>query len=177
MAVVIGTRNSFELVDGAGVEDVALGTGLRPGPRVLRRFAVPDRDRRPSTRRTPPPPRAPSSPRTPQSLRDTPPDAATCRVRPERHPAVQFTLCALATAALAAALTFGYLYASGATTVPERTAVVHVQVGETLHDLAERSAPTSDPDAVAARIRTLNNLTTDDLTPGQPLTVPTSHLP
>ncbi|MFC6090455.1 LysM peptidoglycan-binding domain-containing protein [Saccharothrix lopnurensis] len=160
MAVVIGTRNSFELVDGAGVEDVALGAGLRPGPRVLRRFDVPDRDRRPSTRRAPAP------------ARETPPDAAACRVRRERHPAVQFALYALATAALAAAVTFGYLYASGATTVPERTAVVHVQVGETLHDLAKRSAPASDPDAVAARIRTLNNLTTDDLTPGQPLTVP-----
>ncbi|WP_211269119.1 hypothetical protein, partial [Saccharothrix syringae] len=50
MAVVIGTRNGFELVDGAGVEDVTLGTGLRPGPRVLRRFAVPDRPQHPSPR-------------------------------------------------------------------------------------------------------------------------------
>lgn len=165
MAVVIGTRKGFELVDGAGVEDVALGVGLRPGPRVLRRFDVPDRDhhrdhRRPSTR-----------PR-PASVRETPPDTAACHVRPRRHPAVQFTLYALAAAALAAALSFLYLYATGATTVPERTAVVHVQVGETLRDVAERSAPASDPDAVAARIRELNDLPGDDVTPGQPLTVP-----
>ncbi|WP_158840318.1 LysM peptidoglycan-binding domain-containing protein [Saccharothrix deserti] len=161
MAVVIGTRNSFELVDGAGVEDVALGVGLRPGPRVLRRFEVPDKDnRRPSTR-----------PR-PLAVRETAPEPAACDVRPQRHPAVQFLVYAATAAVFAALLSLLYLYVSGATTVPERTNVVHVQVGETLRDVAERSAPNSDPEAVAARIRELNNLPDSDVVPGQSLIAP-----
>jgi hypothetical protein len=161
MAVVIGTRNSFELVDGAGVEDVALGAGLRPGPRVLRRFEVADKDnRRPSTR-----------PRRVE-VHQTAPDPAACQVRPQRHPAVQFALYAAAAAAFAALLSGLYLYVSGATTVPERTSVVHVQVGETLWDVAERNAPDSDPEAVVSRIRELNHLPDSDVVPGQPLTVP-----
>ncbi|WP_367130868.1 LysM peptidoglycan-binding domain-containing protein [Saccharothrix sp. HUAS TT1] len=161
MAVVIGTRNSFELVDGAGVEDVALGAGLRPGPRVLRRFEVHDKDnRRPSTR-----------PR-PLAVREPAPDAAACAARPRRHPAAQFAAYAAAAAVFAALLSLLYLYASGATTVPERTNVVHVQVGETLWDVAERSAPGSDPDAVVSRIRELNPLPDADVAPGQSLVVP-----
>lgn len=161
MAVVIGTRNSFELVDGAGVEDVALGAGLRPGPRVLRRFEVHDKDnRRPSTR-----------PR-PLAVRETSPDPAACEVRPSRHPALQFAAYAAIAAVSAALLSLLYLYASGATTVPERTSVVHVQVGETLWDVAARNAPGSDPDAVVARIRELNSLPDSDVVPGQSLVVP-----
>ena len=161
MAVVIGTRNSFELVDGAGVEDVALGAGLRPGPRVLRRFEVHDKDnRRPSTR-----------PR-PLAVRQTAPEPVACETRPRRHPAVQFVAYAAVAATFAALLSLLYLYVSGATTVPERTSVVHVQVGETLWDVAERSAPASDPDAVVARIRELNSLQDADVVPGQSLVVP-----
>ncbi|QQQ77908.1 LysM peptidoglycan-binding domain-containing protein [Saccharothrix sp. 6-C] len=161
MAVVIGTRNSFELVDGAGAEDVALGAGLRPGPRVLRRFDVHDKDnRRPSTR-----------PR-PLAVRPTAPEPIACEVRPRRHPAVQFAGYATAAALFAALLSLLFLYSSGATTVPERTNVVHVQVGESLWDVAERSAPASDPDAVVARIRELNSLPGSDVVPGQALVVP-----
>ncbi|MEU4448682.1 LysM peptidoglycan-binding domain-containing protein [Actinosynnema sp. NPDC050801] len=163
MAVVIGTRNSFELVDGAGVEDVALGAGLRPGPRVLRRFEVHDKDnRRPSTRTRP------------LAVRQTAPDPVACEVRPQRHPAVQFAGYAVVAALFAALLSGLYLYVSGATTVPERTNVVHVQVGESLWDVAERSAPNSDPDAVVSRIRELNSLTGTDVVPGQSLVVPHS---
>jgi hypothetical protein len=161
MAVVIGTRNSFELVDGAGVEDVALGQGLRPGPRVLRRFEVAERDnRRPSTR-----------PR-PLAVRQIAPDPAACHVRPQRHPAVQFVAYATVAAVFAALLSLLYLHVSGATTVPERTSVVHVQAGETLWEIAERNAPNSDPEAVVARIRDLNALPDSDVTPGQALVVP-----
>ncbi|MEU4746499.1 LysM peptidoglycan-binding domain-containing protein [Actinosynnema sp. NPDC023658] len=161
MAVVIGTRNSFELVDGAGVEDVALGAGLRPGPRVLRRFDVPDKDhRRPSTR-----------PR-PVSVRQVAPDPAACEVRPQRHPVAQFVGYAAAAAVFTALLSLLFLYSSGATTVPERTNVVHVQVGETLWDVAERSAPNADQDAVVTRIRELNSLPGSDVVPGQSLVVP-----
>ncbi|MFD1149091.1 LysM peptidoglycan-binding domain-containing protein [Saccharothrix hoggarensis] len=161
MAVVIGTRNGFELVDGAGVEDVALGRGLRPGPRVLRRFEVADKDnRRPSTR-----------PR-PVAVRPTAPEAVACEVRPGRHPVLQFLGYAAVAAAFAALLSLAYLYSTGATSVPERTNVVHVQVGETLWDVAERSAPASDPEAVVSRIRELNALPGSDVTPGQSLVVP-----
>ncbi|MFJ6674129.1 LysM peptidoglycan-binding domain-containing protein [Actinosynnema sp. NPDC091369] len=161
MAVVIGTRNSFELVDGAGVEDVALGAGLRPGPRVLRRFEVHDKgNRRPATR-----------PR-PLAVRQTAPEPVACEVRPQRHPAVQFAAHAAVAAVFAALLSLLYLHLSGATTVPERTNVVHVQVGETLWDVAERSAPASDPDAVVARIVELNSLPSSDVVPGQSLVVP-----
>jgi hypothetical protein len=61
---------------------------------------------------------------------------------------------------------------SGAATVPQRTAVVRVEPGENLLQLAERVAPGSDPSAVVDRIRELNNLTGSALRPGQPLTVP-----
>ncbi|WP_447006406.1 LysM peptidoglycan-binding domain-containing protein [Saccharothrix isguenensis] len=165
MAVVIGTRNSFELVDGAGVEDVALGVGLRPGPRVLRRFELADKDnRRPATRARR------------LEVHQTAPEPAACRARARHHPVVQFLAYAAGAAAFAALLSVLYLYASGATTVPERTSVVHVQVGETLWDVAERNAPHSDPDAVVSRIRELNNLPDTDVLPGQSLVVP-AHTP
>ena len=157
MAVVIGTRGGFELVDDAGVEDVALGEGLRPGPRVLRRFEVPDEaDRRPHA----------------PAVREAPPAPAAGVTRPPRHPALQFAAYAVAAAVVAAALSVFYLYATGATSVPERTAVVHVQVGESLLDVAERSAPDSDPEAVADRIRELNALPDAEVKPGQALVVP-----
>jgi ABC-type antimicrobial peptide transport system ATPase subunit len=62
---------------------------------------------------------------------------------------------------------------SGAHTVPHRTAVVRVEPGEGLLDVAERVAPHSDASAVADRIRELNGLPDSAVRPGQPLTVPT----
>jgi hypothetical protein len=63
----------------------------------------------------------------------------------------------------------------GAPTVPQRTAVVRVEPGENLLQLAERVAPHSDPAAVADRIRELNSLSGSALSPGQPLTVPSEE--
>jgi hypothetical protein len=59
-----------------------------------------------------------------------------------------------------------------ASTVPAGTAVVRVEPGENLFQLAERVAPAGDPAAVAERIMELNGLTESALRPGQPLTVP-----
>src|SRR5207249_2999363 len=56
--------------------------------------------------------------------------------------------------------------------VPERTATVSVEPGDTLTSLAARFAPDSDPGAVVARIKELNRLDQAVLVPGLPLTVP-----
>jgi LysM domain-containing protein len=61
---------------------------------------------------------------------------------------------------------------SGSPTVPSRTAVVRVEPGENLQELAERVAPGSDPSAVVDRIMELNGLTGASVRAGQPLTVP-----
>ncbi len=158
MAVVIGTRTGFELVDGTAAEDVRRGVPPHPSPRVLRSF---EDTRRPHT------PRA-----RPLTVISTP-DPAACEVREEtRHPAVQFAIYAAVAIVAAVTLSLLYLYGSGATTVPERTSVVYVQVGETLWDIAERTAPNSNPEAVVARIKELNNLGDVTITPGQPLVAP-----
>ncbi|MEO6081617.1 MAG: LysM peptidoglycan-binding domain-containing protein [Umezawaea sp.] len=159
MAVLIGTRSGFELVDDSGVQEVSPGRGLRPGPRVLRRFEVGD-GRRPVSRA-----QRLSVPATA--------DVAECRdERPSRQSVLRLVgICALAVVTAACAGLF-YLYASGATSVPERTGVAYVQVGETLRDVAERSAPNSDPDAVVERIRELNRMVDSHVVPGQSLIVP-----
>ncbi|RKT53343.1 LysM peptidoglycan-binding domain-containing protein [Saccharothrix australiensis] len=158
MVVVIGTRAGFELVDGAAAEDVRRGEPLRPGPRVLRSFA--------DTRR-------PHTPRARPLAVHGAPEAAACRVREDkRHPAVQLAVQTILAVVAAVTLSLLYLHGSGATTVPERTTVVHVQIGDSLWDIAERTAPNSDPEAVVARIRQLNDLDTTSITPGQPLVVP-----
>jgi predicted Zn-dependent protease len=61
---------------------------------------------------------------------------------------------------------------AGTPTVPARTAVVRVQPGESLSELAERVAPRSDRGAVVERIRELNGLEGSGVRVGQPLTVP-----
>jgi hypothetical protein len=61
---------------------------------------------------------------------------------------------------------------AGAPSVPSRTAVVRVEPGESLLQLAERMAPGSDPSAVVDRIQELNGLTGSAVRAGQPLTVP-----
>lgn len=158
MPVVVGTRSGFELVDGAVAEDVLRGEPLRPGPRVLRSF--PTDQRRPTT------------PRPRPLAVHTAPEAAACTAREERHPAVQFARYAAVAVVAAVTLSLLYLFASGAATVPERTSVVHVQVGETLWDIAERTAPDSDPEAVVVRIKELNRLADSSVKPGQALVVP-----
>jgi predicted Zn-dependent protease len=61
---------------------------------------------------------------------------------------------------------------AGAPSVPDRTAVVRVEPGENLVELAHRVAPGSDTGAVVDRIRALNGLESSAVRAGQPLTVP-----
>jgi hypothetical protein len=61
---------------------------------------------------------------------------------------------------------------SGSASVPARTAVVRVEPGENLLELAQRVAPGSDPAAVVERIQKLNGLAGSAVRAGQPLTVP-----
>ncbi|ONI79562.1 hypothetical protein ALI144C_26160 [Actinosynnema sp. ALI-1.44] len=74
-----------------------------------------------------------------------------------------------------AVLGFGSL--AGALTadvVPDRTAVVWVQPGETLWDVAERSAPGYNTEAVIARIHELNEIPGNTVLAGQALQVPSA---
>src|SRR5262245_12745140 len=81
-------------------------------------------------------------------------------------------MVALAGAACMAVLGLGMLSGAGAASVPDRTAVVRVEPGENLWELAGRVAPGSDASAVVDRIRELNGGLAGGVTPGQPLTVP-----
>ena len=56
--------------------------------------------------------------------------------------------------------------------VPDRTSVVWVQPGETLWEVAERSAPGYDTAAVVARIHELNEISGNNVLAGQALQVP-----
>ncbi|MGX7826831.1 LysM peptidoglycan-binding domain-containing protein [Actinokineospora sp. 24-640] len=81
-------------------------------------------------------------------------------------------------AASVAATVFGlgsYVGSMAESTVPGETAVVRVAPGESLSELAARSAPGSDVSAVVDRIMELNGLVGADLVPGQPLTVPVAR--
>ncbi|GLW91510.1 LysM peptidoglycan-binding domain-containing protein [Actinokineospora globicatena] len=88
-------------------------------------------------------------------------------------------LAMLGLGALVAALVYGVgaLANSVATEsqVPSTTAVVRVAAGESLSDVAARTAPDSDTAAVVERIRELNGLDDATVRPGQPLTVPVSR--
>lgn len=96
-----------------------------------------------------------------------------CAVRPAARPARVLIVVALLTAAVVVLLTLlGEFSASGG--VPERTAVVQVQPGDTLSGIAARSAPDADHSAMMARIEQLNGLTSVSLDVGQPLVVPVS---
>ncbi|PXY19568.1 LysM peptidoglycan-binding domain-containing protein [Prauserella muralis] len=85
-------------------------------------------------------------------------------------------LAAVAAAVCLGVAGLGWLASSmagaGEATVPASTAVVSVAPGDTLWDVAERSAPDSDPQAVVERIQELNGLTGADVRPGTPLVVP-----
>lgn len=58
--------------------------------------------------------------------------------------------------------------------VPERVSVVWVEPGETLWDVAERSAPGYDTGAVVARIHELNAIPGNAVLAGQALQVPSA---
>jgi hypothetical protein len=83
-------------------------------------------------------------------------------------------LVALAVAVCLAVIGLAVLANMGSPAVPERTAVVRVEPGESLLELAERVAPGSDPHAVVVRIRELNGLGGSGVRPGQPLRVPSA---
>lgn len=81
---------------------------------------------------------------------------------------------AVASVACVAVVGLGALASSTAPSVPSTTKVVRVLPGESLWELAERVAPSSDPSAVVDRIRELNGVD-GGVHPGQPLTVPFSR--
>lgn len=89
-----------------------------------------------------------------------------------RAPVPLSLVIALGIAVCLAVIGLAVLANAGPPTVPSQTAVVRVEPGENLTELAQRVAPGSDPSAVVARIRELNALTDASLRPGQPLTVP-----
>jgi hypothetical protein len=64
--------------------------------------------------------------------------------------------------------------AMGEGAVPERTAVVWVEPGETLWEVAERSAPGYDTEAVIARIHQLNEIPGNGVLAGQAIEVPSA---
>ncbi|MEV6875023.1 LysM peptidoglycan-binding domain-containing protein [Amycolatopsis sp. NPDC051128] len=100
------------------------------------------------------------------------PAGAPC-VAPRRMPVRWPWFAALAVASCLV-VTGSVLFAGGAADapVPERTATVSVEQGDTLAALATRFAPDSEPGAVVARILELNRLDQAVLVPGLPLTVP-----
>ncbi|MGW5054413.1 LysM peptidoglycan-binding domain-containing protein [Actinokineospora sp. NPDC004072] len=100
--------------------------------------------------------------------------AAEC---PPRRSSMPVTALVVVAAAVAA-LVFGFgLYAGSLadSTVPSTTAVVYVAPGESLSDIAARTAPGSDTAAVVDRIRDLNGLADAGVVPGQPLVVPVAR--
>lgn len=62
--------------------------------------------------------------------------------------------------------------ASSATHLPDRVAVVRVEPGESLQDVAHRVAPDAPTRQVAERIRELNDLNSPTLVAGQTLIAP-----
>lgn len=67
---------------------------------------------------------------------------------------------------------FGGVVGAGAEAVPDRLAVVQVQSGESLHQVAQRVAPDAPVGQVADRIRELNQLDSAALDAGQTLIAP-----
>lgn len=100
--------------------------------------------------------------------------------RPARHAGGVSTPVTLALAVGAALLTvwLGLLAHAGTNNgstspvLPERLAVVQVQAGETLQELAARVAPDAPAGAMAERIRDLNELASSAVEAGQTLISP-----
>jgi hypothetical protein len=67
---------------------------------------------------------------------------------------------------------FGRVVESGAEPAATGTAVVHVQAGESLGDIASRIAPEMPTEAVVERIMNLNAMSNSALSPGQALVTP-----
>jgi hypothetical protein len=69
-------------------------------------------------------------------------------------------------------LFFGRVVESGAAPANTGTAVVHVQSGESLGDIASRIAPEMPTAAVVEKIMDLNAMSNSALSPGQSLVAP-----
>ena len=139
---------------------------LTTGPST--RHLVPVRPVRPGQGRLRPPTRRPpvGAPRVVA--------AADCGPRRSSMPVALLVAVAVTVAALVYA--FGaYTGAMADSTVPSTTAVVRVGVGESLSELAARTAPGSDVAAVVDRIIELNGLAGVEVFAGQPLTVPVAR--
>ncbi|MFJ6098807.1 LysM peptidoglycan-binding domain-containing protein [Williamsia muralis] len=67
---------------------------------------------------------------------------------------------------------FGRVVESGAAPANTGTAVVHVQSGESLGDIASRIAPEMPTEAVVEKIMDLNAMSNSALSPGQSLVTP-----
>lgn len=67
---------------------------------------------------------------------------------------------------------FGRVVESGAAPANTGTAVVHVQSGESLGDIASRIAPEMPTEAVVEKIMDLNAMSNSALSPGQSLVAP-----
>jgi LysM domain len=67
---------------------------------------------------------------------------------------------------------FGGVVGSTPAAVPDRLAVIQVQSGETLHQVAQRVAPDAPVGTVVERIRELNKLDSAALDAGQTLIAP-----
>lgn len=69
-------------------------------------------------------------------------------------------------------VTLGGLSEAGGAPVPERTALVTVEQGQSLWEIATEYAPASDPRAVVERITALNDLAPGAVPAGYPIAVP-----
>lgn len=104
--------------------------------------------------------------------------STTTHLRLTRRGRVVFTTLAalpLVAVALLVALNGGMAVAEGAGVAPAATVgfdYVTISPGQSLWQLAEALAPTSDPRDVIAEIVSLNQLPTDSVQPGQRLALP-----
>jgi predicted Zn-dependent protease len=81
-------------------------------------------------------------------------------------------LAALITVWLGSLAQLGSMRAATMVVTPDRLAVVQVQAGETLQQLAGRVAPDAPRDQVVAHIKELNNLDSAAVDAGQTLIAP-----
>lgn len=110
-----------------------------------------------------------------QALRGEPPPAWKQAVLPRQRrsgPSVTAHLVAAGAVTLVLIGGLGWLSRPAGAELPQETAIVRVGAGETVWDVAQRVAPSSDPQAVVARIRQLNGLVGSAVEPGQQLEVP-----
>ncbi|MGX9791050.1 LysM peptidoglycan-binding domain-containing protein [Mycobacterium sp. MMS18-G62] len=99
------------------------------------------------------------------------------RASHRRRPITPATTVGLALIAAAITVWLGLVaqfgeMAAGTTAVPDRLAVVQVQMGETLQQVAHRVAPEAPVGQVVERIRELNQLDSVALDAGQTLIAP-----